>query len=465
MTFSRSEARPAACPSRHRSSARERAISRRYGPSWPRRASNASGRRQRRGRRPGRRPGPAPGRRGSAARRRTRRGGARRRRRWNVLWVGGAPAAMPTLYTPLKVVKLMCRVRAAAGAPATIGAMANPDRLTGLDASFLALEDGGAHMHVGSVLLFDGERARLRRVRRPGRAAARARPALPPEARVPAAAQAARSGSTTRTSTPATTCATPRCPPPRARPSCARLAGRVFAQRLDRSKPLWELWLVDRVGEDRFAIISKTHHCLVDGISGVDIATVLFDLEPDPPAPAPRRSRGSRVPSRRARRCSPRRSRNAVGARRDRPRRGRCRAPPAAALGAAAHAAGGLAAITQAGIARRAALPAQRAHRPAPSLRVGRRRARRPQGRSRTRSAARSTTSSSRSWPARCARTPRARLRHGRRAARDGARLGARRVRARRARQPRLDHLRAAARSASTSRSRASAPCTRRCGG
>jgi WS/DGAT/MGAT family acyltransferase len=61
----------------------------------------------------------------------------------------------------------------------------------------------------------------------------------------------------------------------------------VFAQALDRSKPLWELWLVDRVGEDAFALISKTHHALVDGVSGVDISTVLFDLEPDPPQPDP----------------------------------------------------------------------------------------------------------------------------------------------------------------------------------
>ena len=47
------------------------------------------------------------------------------------------------------------------------------------------------------------------------------------------------------------------------------------------------MWLVDRVGEDQFAIVCKTHHALVDGISGVDIMNVLFDLEPDPPEPEP----------------------------------------------------------------------------------------------------------------------------------------------------------------------------------
>ena len=65
------------------------------------------------------------------------------------------------------------------------------------------------------------------------------------------------------------------------------LAGRVFAQQLDRDKPLWEIWLVDTMADGRFALIAKTHHALVDGISGVDIMTVLFDLEPDPPEPEP----------------------------------------------------------------------------------------------------------------------------------------------------------------------------------
>ncbi|WP_301149794.1 wax ester/triacylglycerol synthase family O-acyltransferase [Mycobacterium simiae] len=71
------------------------------------------------------------------------------------------------------------------------------------------------------------------------------------------------------------------------------LAGRIFSQHLDRSKPLWECWLVDGLtgpdGRQRFAVINKAHHALVDGASGVDISTVLFDLTPDaaqPDAPA-----------------------------------------------------------------------------------------------------------------------------------------------------------------------------------
>jgi WS/DGAT/MGAT family acyltransferase len=72
------------------------------------------------------------------------------------------------------------------------------------------------------------------------------------------------------------------------------LVERVISQRLDRCKPLWELWLVEGLGDGRWAIISKTHHAMVDGVSGVDLMTVLFDLEREvkdeaPPAwqPAP----------------------------------------------------------------------------------------------------------------------------------------------------------------------------------
>src|ERR1700754_5154846 len=76
-------------------------------------------------------------------------------------------------------------------------------------------------------------------------------------------------------------------PAPAGEEQLRKLAGRVFSQQLDRSKPLWEIWLVNSVGDGQFALVCKTHHALVDGISGVDIMTVLFDLEPDPPEPEP----------------------------------------------------------------------------------------------------------------------------------------------------------------------------------
>jgi WS/DGAT/MGAT family acyltransferase len=71
-------------------------------------------------------------------------------------------------------------------------------------------------------------------------------------------------------------------PPPGSEEQLRTLAARIFSQRLDRTKPVWEMWLVDGVVEGRFAIVAKTHHCLVDGVSGVDITTVLFDLDREP---------------------------------------------------------------------------------------------------------------------------------------------------------------------------------------
>ena len=51
------------------------------------------------------------------------------------------------------------------------------------------------------------------------------------------------------------------------------LTARIFSQQLDRSKPLWEMWLIEGLEDDRFALISKSHHSLVDGIAGIDLAT------------------------------------------------------------------------------------------------------------------------------------------------------------------------------------------------
>jgi diacylglycerol O-acyltransferase / wax synthase len=61
------------------------------------------------------------------------------------------------------------------------------------------------------------------------------------------------------------------------------LMGRLQAQVLDRRRPLWELWFVEGLEGGRVAIIQKTHHALIDGVSGVDVATVILDLEADPP--------------------------------------------------------------------------------------------------------------------------------------------------------------------------------------
>src|SRR3954447_3771773 len=156
--------------------------------------------------------------------------------------------------------------------------MANPDRLTGLDASFLALEDAGAHMHVGSCMLFEGEApdyeafvaqldSRLHLVPR-----YRQKLAFPP------LAQARPMWTDDPHFNPGYHVRHTALPAPAGEEELRRLAGRVFSQPLDRAKPLWEIWLVGKVGGDAFALVSKTRHALVDGISGVGPATVLFDL-------------------------------------------------------------------------------------------------------------------------------------------------------------------------------------------
>src|SRR3954470_21531637 len=165
--------------------------------------------------------------------------------------------------------------------------MSNADRLTGLDASFLALENKGAHMHVGSVLVFEGPApayddfvARIeRRLSSVPRYRQRlayppfglSRPVLGDDPQFNVRYHLRHAG----------------LPGEAGEDQQRALAGRVVAQQLDRNKPLWEIWLVDTMADGRFALICKTHHALVDGISGVDILTVLFDLEPDPSEPEP----------------------------------------------------------------------------------------------------------------------------------------------------------------------------------
>ncbi len=66
-----------------------------------------------------------------------------------------------------------------------------------------------------------------------------------------------------------------------------RTAGRILSQHLDRGKPLWEMWLVEGLEGDRVAIVTKVHHCMVDGISGVDLLSALLSPERDAPVERP----------------------------------------------------------------------------------------------------------------------------------------------------------------------------------
>lgn len=66
-----------------------------------------------------------------------------------------------------------------------------------------------------------------------------------------------------------------------------QLAGRLFSQPLCRTRPLWEMWMITGLAKGRFAILSKTHHCLWDGITGIDLHSVLLDATPDAPQDTP----------------------------------------------------------------------------------------------------------------------------------------------------------------------------------
>jgi diacylglycerol O-acyltransferase / wax synthase len=85
-------------------------------------------------------------------------------------------------------------------------------------------------------------------------------------------------------------------PPPGSDEQLRRTAARIFAQRLDRGKPVWEIWMLEGLSENRWALLSKVHHCMVDGVSATDLMSVMFGQEdapeegswaPDPEPSAP----------------------------------------------------------------------------------------------------------------------------------------------------------------------------------
>ncbi len=176
------------------------------------------------------------------------------------------------------------------------------DRLTAVDASFLHQEGPSSHMHVGGLTLLEGPpppleefleqiRKRLHLVPRYRHKLAHTHTALD-------------SGRPVWVDDPSFNLEYhvrhTALPAPGDWEQLCGLTARIFSQQLDRSKPLWEMWLIEGLspnlagtnqpGSGRggtrgegFALISKTHHSLIDGIAGVDLATVLFDLSPEPP--------------------------------------------------------------------------------------------------------------------------------------------------------------------------------------
>jgi diacylglycerol O-acyltransferase / wax synthase len=164
------------------------------------------------------------------------------------------------------------------------------DRLSSLDVSFLTNESSSAHMHVGAVMIFEGPPPSYDDLAEH----VRARLHLVPRFRQKLAYPPAQTGRPFWVDDPTFNLEYhlrhSALPAPGSEEQLRRMVGRIFSQQLDRSKPLWELWLVQGLTRKRFALLTKTHHAVVDGVSGVDIATVLFDLQPVPEPAEPEES-------------------------------------------------------------------------------------------------------------------------------------------------------------------------------
>ena len=164
------------------------------------------------------------------------------------------------------------------------------DRLSAVDAGFLHNEGPNAHMHIGGVSVFEGPPPDQAEVLR--HVASRLH--LLPRYRQRLAYPPLQTGRPVWIDDPSFNLeyhvrrtALPR---PGDEGQLVALVSRIASQRLDRTKPLWEMWVVEGLEGDRFALVTKTHHSLIDGISGVDVATVLLDLNAEPgeiPEPEP----------------------------------------------------------------------------------------------------------------------------------------------------------------------------------
>ncbi|HEV3283858.1 MAG TPA: wax ester/triacylglycerol synthase family O-acyltransferase [Solirubrobacteraceae bacterium] len=157
------------------------------------------------------------------------------------------------------------------------------DRLTPVDASFLHQETPVSHMHIGGVMIVEGPPPAMEEFL----GQIRMRLHLVPRYRHKLAYTALDSGRPVWVDDPSFNLEYhvrhTALPSPGTWEQLQELTARIFSQQLDRSKPLWEMWMIEGLEDDRFALITKTHHSLIDGIGGVDLATVLFDVSPDPP--------------------------------------------------------------------------------------------------------------------------------------------------------------------------------------
>ena len=158
------------------------------------------------------------------------------------------------------------------------------DRLSSVDASFLHAEDTSpaAHMHIGGLAIFEGPPPTGPELR----AHVASRLPLLPRFRQRLVPAPFGTGRPVWADDPAFSLSYhvrhSALPSPGSEEQLLTFVSRITSQRLDRSKPLWEMYLLEGLEGGRWALVTKTHHAMVDGVSGVDLLTALVDLTPEP---------------------------------------------------------------------------------------------------------------------------------------------------------------------------------------
>ena len=155
------------------------------------------------------------------------------------------------------------------------------DRLSPLDASFLHIEDDVSHMHIASVAIFEGPQPPFADIV----SMVDAKLGLVPRYRQVVKFVPFDLGRPVWADDPHFNIEYhlrhTALPAPGGESELRKLVGRVMSQQLDRSNSLWEIWVVEGLEEGRWAMLAKTHHAMVDGVSGTDLLAVIMDLSPD----------------------------------------------------------------------------------------------------------------------------------------------------------------------------------------
>jgi len=171
------------------------------------------------------------------------------------------------------------------------------ERLSPLDASFLHIEDDVNLMHIGSTAVFEGppppHDALLRMVA--------GKLPLVPRYRQRVRTVPLELGRPVWVDDPHFNLGFhvrhTGLPSPGSTEQLRNLVGRVMSSKLDRTKPMWEMWQVEGLEDGHWALITKVHHCVVDGIAGTDLLSVVLDADPDAVVAAPDRWRPRADPS------------------------------------------------------------------------------------------------------------------------------------------------------------------------